>query len=83
MCGYTISIDMQKFENKLEELKKIVEKLESGNISLDESLKQFETGTRLLGECFKSLEKYNKKIQILTEKKSGETELSDFEPESD
>jgi len=78
---YTISIDMQKFENKLEELKKIVEKLESGNISLDESLKQFEKGTKLLGECFKSLEKYNKKIQILTENKSGETELSDFEPD--
>lgn len=74
---------MEKFEDKLEKLKNIVEKLESGNISLDESLKQFENGTKLLGECFKSLDKYNKKIQILTEKKDGETELSDFEPETD
>ncbi len=74
---------MEKFEDKLEKLNNIVEKLESGNISLDESLKQFENGTKLLGECFKSLDKYNKKIQILTEKKDGETELSDFEPETD
>lgn len=74
---------MEKFEDKLEKLKNIVEKLESGNISLDESLKQFENGTKLLGECFKSLDKYYKKIQILTEKKDGETELSDFEPETD
>lgn len=81
MCVYTISFDMQKFEDKLNELKKIVDKLETGNISLDESLKQFEEGTKLLGECFKSLEKYNKKIQILTEKNSGEIELNDFEPE--
>ena len=74
---------MKKFEDKLEELKKIVDKLETGNISLDESLKQFETGTKLLGECFKSLEKYSKKIQILTEKSGGKTELNDFEPDAD
>ncbi len=74
---------MEKFEDKLEALKKIVEKLESGNISLDESLKQFESGTKLLGECFKSLEKYNKKIQILTEKNSGRTEMTDFEPDTE
>ena len=72
---------MKKFEDKLEELKKIVDKLETGNISLDESLKQFESGTKLLGECFKSLEKYSKKIQVLTEKEGGGTELSDFEQE--
>ena len=74
---------MKKFEDKLEELKKIVDKLETGNISLDESLKQFESGTKLLGECFKSLEKYSKKIQVLTEKEGGGTELSDFEQEAE
>ena len=72
---------MQKFEDKINELQKIVDKLESGNISLDESLKQFEKGTKLLGECFKSLEKYQKKIQILTENSSGETKLEDFDPD--
>ena len=74
---------MKKFEDKLEELKKIVDKLETGNISLDESLKQFESGTKLLGECFKSLEKYSKKIQVLTKKDGGGTELSDFEQEAE
>lgn len=74
---------MEKFEDKLEKLKNIVEKLETGNISLDESLKQFENGTKLLGECFKSLDKYNKKIQILTENNDGKTELNDFDPETD
>ena len=72
---------MNTFEDKLNELKKIVEKLETGNISLDESLKQFEKGTKLLGDCYKSLEKYEKKIQVLTEDSSGETQLEDFEPD--
>ena len=72
---------MRKFEDKLNELKKIVDKLETGNISLDESLKQFEEGTKLLGDCYKSLEKYQKKIQVLTESSTGELELKDFEPD--
>lgn len=72
---------MDKFEEKLNKLKKIVDKLETGNISLDESLKQFEEGTKLLGDCYKSLEKYQKKIQLLTENTTGESELEDFEPD--
>ena len=71
---------MNTFEDKLKELKKIVDKLEAGNISLDDSLKQFEEGTKLLGECYKSLEKYQKKIQVLTEDSTGELKLEDFEP---
>lgn len=78
---YKITIKMDKFEEKLNKLKKIVDKLETGNISLDESLKQFEEGTKLLGDCYKSLEKYQKKIQLLTENTTGESELEDFEPD--
>lgn len=83
MSRYTLSGIMKKFEDKLDELKKIVDKLETGNISLDESLKEFESGTKLLGECFKSLEKYSKKIQLLTENEDGGLELSDFEQEAE
>ena len=74
---------MQKFEDKLSELKKIVDELETGNISLDESLKQFELGTKLIKDCHKQLEEFQKKISILVENNAGEIEFKDFETDQD
>ena len=83
MCVYTISVDMQKFEDMLTELKKIVDELETGNISLDESLKQFEVGTKLIKDCHKQLEEFQRKISILGENNNGEIELKEFETDQD
>ena len=80
---YKISFGMQKFEDKLSELKKIVDELETGNISLDESLKQFELGTKLIKDCHKQLEEFQKKISILVENNAGEIEFKDFETDQD
>ena len=44
------------FEKSISELEKIVSLLESGDITLDESIKLFERGTELAGECRKTLE---------------------------
>ena len=76
---HTISIDMQKFEDKLNELKKIVDELETNNISLDESLKQFETGIKLIEDCHKQLEEFQRRISILIENSSSGIELKEFE----
>ena len=55
------------FEKSLNELEKIVEELQNGDISLDESIKLFEKGTELTNDCRKTLETARQKITSLTE----------------
>ena len=57
----------KNFEDSLKELELIVSKLESGEISLEESLAQFEVGTKLYQECKTQLTLAEKKIAVLTE----------------
>lgn len=65
------------FENKMEELEKIVEELESGKLSLDESVNKFENGIKLSNECNKILENAEKKITILL-KEDNKYKENDF-----
>lgn len=66
------------FETKMEELENVVTKLEKGDMSLDESLINFEKGMKLSKECNKMLEDAEKKITILLEN-DGEIKEEDFE----
>jgi len=52
----------------LAELEALVEKMEDGNISLEESLKYFERGIALTRTCQKALTEAEQKVQILLEK---------------
>lgn len=45
-----------KFEELLKELEEIVKELESGNLSLDDSIKKYQRGIELSAECKKMLE---------------------------
>lgn len=65
------------FEKSLAELDAIVKKLESGNLPLDEMLKYFEMGTKLVADCNKVLDETEAKIKILM-KKDGEISKQDF-----
>ena len=56
----------QQFEKSLDELSKLVEKLEKGELSLDESLKQFEKGVKLSQQCQDLLQKAEQKINALS-----------------
>ena len=60
------------FEKSLSELEKIVNSLESSEISLDEAIKIFEKGVELSDKCRKTLETAEKKITKLTDPE-GET----------
>lgn len=60
------------FEKSLSELEKILEKLESGECSLDESIKLFEKGVKYTSECRDALKSAKEKIITLTELESGE-----------
>lgn len=69
-----------KFEDALSELEELIEKLEGGDQSLEESLVQFERGMKLSKFCQQSLTDAEKKIKILmTDKGAKEGELEDFE----
>ena len=65
------------FEKSLAELEEIVKKLEGGNISLDEMLKYFEQGTKLVADCNKVLDETEAKLNIMM-KKDGEIVKNDF-----
>ena len=53
------------FEEALEKLSALVEKMESGDLSLEESLKLFEEGIKLSKDCQKALSDAEKKVQAL------------------
>lgn len=70
------------FETALHELEQIVERMEQGELSLEESLKQFERGVALTRSCQQALRDAEQKVQILL-KQSGDAEPVDFEPDED
>lgn len=53
------------FEENIEQLEKIANELEKGDLNLDESVTKFEEGMKLSKECTKILEQAEKKISIL------------------
>lgn len=55
------------FEENLKNLEKIVERLESGECGLDESLKLYSDGIKLSSECKKALEEARQKIEQLSD----------------
>ena len=72
---------MKSFEDAISELKVIIEKLEGGNLSLEESLTLFEKGTQLISLCHKRLNEVEKRIEILVESPNGEVLRKEFDLE--
>ncbi len=66
------------FETRLAELEKLVETMETGNLSLEDSLKSFEKGVSLTKSCLKTLKKAELKVKKLTSL-DFEAELTDFQ----
>lgn len=74
--------DEATFEKDLEALEGIVAALEEGGLSLDDALKQFESGITLARRCEKALSNAEKKIEVLLKNAEGELEAQPFD-ESD
>ncbi|MCW8827634.1 MAG: exodeoxyribonuclease VII small subunit [Gammaproteobacteria bacterium] len=66
------------FEASLKELEELVEKMEQGDLTLEQSLKDFERGVALTRACQQALREAEQKVQILADK-SDQAELSPFE----
>lgn len=76
LCSLTSMIKMPKknnFESALKRLEEIVQRLEAGDLSLDESLKLFEEGIELSRLCTKKLSEAEAKVEKLV--KLGEKEF--------
>ncbi len=60
--------DTPDFEKSLVELEQIVERMEQGELTLDESLKQFERGVALTRSCQTALQQAEQKVEVLLRK---------------
>ncbi|MGA1840509.1 MAG: exodeoxyribonuclease VII small subunit [bacterium] len=69
------SKDKVSFEKALKQLEEIVNKLESGDLGLEDSLELFEEGIKLSRFCSKKLELAEKKIEMLTKDEKGENQI--------
>jgi exodeoxyribonuclease VII small subunit len=66
------------FEQSLTDLQNLVERLENGELSLEDSLTAFEQGVRLTRDCQAALAQAEQKVQILMER-DGELEEAPFD----
>ncbi len=68
------------FELAMRDLEELVERLEQGDLPLEESLAAFERGVMLTRTCQTALKEAEQKVEILL-KKAGETAVEEFSPE--
>lgn len=71
----------KKFEEAMERLEQIVEALEGGDLTLEESLKIFEEGMNLIRFCSKKLEEAEQKVTLLIKESGGKLTQQPFELE--
>lgn len=67
------------FEQAMEKLEKIVDQLESGELSLEDSVRAFEEGIELSRLCKKKLESAEDRVKKIVEKAEGDFDLELFE----
>lgn len=73
----------KKFEDALARLEEIVKELESGDLSLDLSLKLFEEGIKLSRVCNKRLEEAERRVEVLLKDKAGNITAKPFNEEEE
>ena len=74
---------MAGFEKHLTQLETVVERLERGDLTLEESVRLFEEGMKLSQACKEELEQAEGKIQLLVEGKGGTMQVAEMELEGD
>lgn len=79
MQGESEPMEKLSFDGALKRLEDIVEQLESGQLTLEESLAAFEEGVKLSLYCQKELKKTDGKVHTLLKKLNGELELIELE----
>ena len=67
-----------KFEEAIADLVQVVEQLESGDLSLEDSLAAFEKGVGLVRYCNQKLSEVEKKVELLVKDRQGQLQLKAF-----
>lgn len=70
-----------EFESSLDELEKLVARMEHGEMSLDDSLKSFERGISLYRNCQSALEQAQLRVKLLYDPASA-ADGDDFDPQT-
>ncbi len=70
------------FEASLAQLEELVEQLEQGELSLEQSMIAFEKGVKLTKDCQQALQEAEQKVQLLRANQ-GEPVTEDFDPDLD
>ena len=71
------------FEEKLQRLDEIVRVLEQGEVSLEESLKLFQEGTKLSADCNKILEEAELQVEVVAKGEDGSPVMEAFSYEAE
>ena len=74
---------MPTFEERLSSLEAVVERLERGELSLDESVRLFEQGIHLSNACKQELDQAEGRIQVLVESPNGPPQLAEMDLDED
>jgi exodeoxyribonuclease VII small subunit len=73
----------KKFEDELKELEAIVSRIDSGELTLEESIGAFERGVMLVKALNGKLDEVERKVELLTRSAGGELRTAPFEESSD
>jgi exodeoxyribonuclease VII small subunit len=73
----------KKFEDELKELEAIVSQIDSGELSLEESISAFERGVMLVKALNGKLDEVERKVELLTRSAAGELRTAPFEESPD
>src|SRR5258706_554544 len=77
------AVDGLSFEQAIQRLEKIVADMEGAELPLEDVLKQYEEGTRLVRFCSLKLNEAEKKIELLSKKTDGSVELKPFDQDEE
>lgn len=73
----------KKFEEAMQRLEEIVQSLDNGDLPLEESLKIFEEGMKLVGFCNSKLDEAEKKVSLLVKESDGQLKEKPFDEDEE
>ena len=73
-----MSTDNFNFEASLQQLEQLVQQMEQGNLSLEESMQAFEQGVALTRQCQQALDAAEQKVQVLMQDAEGRLQEQPF-----
>lgn len=68
------------FEKDVQQLEELLDDMENEELSLEESIRKFEQGMKLVQKCQHALDQAEQKIKVLMKNNNNKMELDDYQP---